>query len=148
MIKGIMGAQGVIVDGGNTSLPYVNQNSSDSFAGVMRISGSDIQYYNMGNWQSLPTSYATVKLDASTESLLNWVRTKQTEEFSRKQARENLERKAKTHPSLEKAFEAIVRAEQARDEDVARAQENFLILERIIGEEQNGIQSEAAQSSP
>ena len=150
MIKGLMGSTGIVVDSGNNSVPYVNLNSSDSFSGVMRINGNDIQYYNMGSWQTLPTSYATVRLDAGTESLLSWVRMKQAEDFKQQAARQELEKKAKTHPSLTKAFEAIQRAEQARDEDVARAQENFTLLEKIIGEEeQNGFaESQAPQSSP
>lgn len=137
MIKGLSGSSGVIVDGGNISLPYTNSNSSDSFSGVMRISGNEIQYYQNGAWQTLPSSYATVRLDASTEMLLNWVRLKQGEEHSRDEARRNLERKAKTHPSLQKAFEAIQRAEAKRDKELAKAQEDFLILEKLIGDEQD-----------
>ena len=141
MIKGLMGSTGVVVDNGNNSVPYITQISSDSFSGVMRINGNDIQYYNMGSWQTLPTSYATVKLSPDIEMLLNWVRIKQTEEFSRDTARRNLEAKAKTHPALTKAFEAIVRAEQAQHEIVTKAQENFTILEKIIGDEQNSSNS-------
>ena len=135
MIKGLTGSGGVIVDSGNLTLPYVSS-SSDNFTGLLRISGTDIQYYQNGNWNTLPSSYANVRLDPSTESLLQWCRMKQSEEYSRQSARENMERKAKTHPSLEKAFEAVQRAEAARDEEVTKAQENFLILEKLIGEEQ------------
>jgi hypothetical protein len=135
MIKGISGGTGVIVDGGNISLPYTNQNSSDSFSGVMRINGNEIQYYQGGSWQTLPSSYATVRLDPTTEMLLNWCRLKQQEEYSRDEARRNLERKAKTHPALTKAFEAIQRAEAKRDKEIAKAQEDFLILEKLIGDE-------------
>lgn len=137
MIKGLNGGTGVIVDSGNVSLPYVSPSSSDGFSGVMRISGNEIQYHQNGAWQTLPSSYATVRLDGATEMLLNWVRLKQSEEYSRQQARENLEKKAKTHPSLQKAFEAIKRAESKRDKEVAKAQEDFLILEKLIGDEQN-----------
>jgi hypothetical protein len=146
MIKGLMGTNGVIVDSGNNSLPYVNQSSTDSFQGILRINGNDIQYYSNGAWVTLPTSYATVKLDSSTDSLLQWVRTKQAEEFEKQNARSNLVAKAKTHPSLEKAFEAIQRAEAARDADVKHAMDNFVLLEKIIGEE-NDYGSEMAESS-
>jgi hypothetical protein len=150
MIKGLMGSTGVVVDAGNTSLPYVSQNSSDSFSGVMRISGSDIQYYSNGVWTTLPTSYATVRLDPTTEGLLSWVRLKQTEEASRDQARRNLEAKAASHPALTKAYEAIKRAEAKMHEEVTKAQENFTLLEKIIGEEQDnvGAEMQMPMSSP
>lgn len=137
MIKGLTGSGGVIVDSGNLTLPYVSS-SSDNFTGLLRISGTDIQYYQNGAWTTLPSSYANIRLDPSTDSLLQWCRTKQIEENSRQSARENMERKAKTHPSLEKAFEAIQRAETARDEEITKAHENFLILEKLIGQEQAG----------
>ena len=145
-----MGSTGVIVDSGNTSLPYVNQNSSDSFSGVMRISGSDIQYYSNGVWNNLATSYATVRLDTSTESLLQWCKTKQSEEFREKQARYDFERKAKTHPTLEKAYEAIVRAETKMCKEVNKAKEQFTMLEKIIGEEQEhaGLEVQQPMQSP
>ena len=104
MIKGLMGTQGVIVDGGNTSLPYVSQNDSNSFQGLMRIRGNDIQYYDNGGWNNLASSYATVRLDPNTESLLKWC------EAQRTMAIRRLELAAK-HPALEKALEAIKRAE-------------------------------------
>ena len=72
MIKGLTGGPGVLVSGGNTALPYVNQNSSDSFSGLLRIWGNDIQYYTNGVWNTLPSSYASVTLDASAEEGCNY----------------------------------------------------------------------------
>lgn len=147
MIKGLMGSSGVIVDSGNNSLPYHSPQQGDSFSGVLRINGSDIQYYSNGSWVNLPTSYATVRLDATTEGLLSWVRLKQTEEASRDQARRNLEAKAASHPALTKAYEAIKRAEAKMHEEVTKAQENFTLLEKVIGEQQHESESEAAVST-
>lgn len=108
MIKGVMGTTGVIVDGGNTSLPYHSPNVGDGFSGVLRLSGSDIQYYSNGAWTSLPTSYATVRLDPHTDSLLKWCEAQRTMAFRRTEM-------AAQHPALEKALAAIQRAEDNYD---------------------------------
>ena len=73
MIKGLMGSDGVFVESGNNALPYHSPQQGDSFSGVLRLNGSDIQYYNNGNWTNLPTSYATVRMDSS---IVSWVRDK------------------------------------------------------------------------
>lgn len=108
MIKGLMGSTGVVVDAGNTALPYVSQNDSNSFQGLMRIRGSDIQYYDNGMWNTLPSSYATVRLDPNTESLLQWC------DAQRKIAIHRTEMAMK-HPALENALAAIKRAEDNYD---------------------------------
>jgi hypothetical protein len=135
MIKGLMGGPGVVVDGGNTSLPYVSQNSSDSFSGLIRIHGSELQYYQNGAWTNLPTSYATVKIDAGTESVLNWARAKQMEEADQLSKRYSRERRAKQHPSLAIAWNAVIEAESNRDTEVKKAMENFDLLDKLVGEE-------------
>jgi len=133
MIKGIMGSEGVFVEGGNTSLPYHTPSSSDSFSGVLRLNGSDIQYYNNGMWTNLPTSYATVRMDSS---VLNWVRDKQAKEQEQKKELEYLKRRAEEHPSLKKAYEAIIRAEERLNKDIDKAVEDFKLLDKLIGEEE------------
>ena len=127
-----MGSDGVFVEGGSTSLPYVNQNSSDSFSGVMRIWGSDIQYYQNGAWVTLPTSYATVRMDSS---ILSWVRNKQAKEAEQQKELEYLKRRAEEHPSLKKAYEAIIRAEERLNRDIDKAVEDFKLLDKLVGEE-------------
>ena len=138
-----MGSVGVIVDGGNNSLPYHTPNSSDTFSGVLRLNGSDIQYYNMGAWQNLPTSYATVRLDAGVESVMNWVRDKQAMEASERAARQYMERRAMEFPSLQKALEAIDRAEDARGQEVRDAIANFHILDKIAGQADHDVPMQA-----
>lgn len=133
MIKGLTGGPGVIVDGGSTALPWTNQNPSDSFGGVLRISGGDIQYYNSGAWNSLASSYATVRLDASVEAVLNWARDKMAFEASEKAARAYMERRALEFPGLQKALEAVHRAEDAQGEAIRDAIANFHILDKIAG---------------
>ena len=80
MIKGLQGGPGVIVDGGNTSLQYVSQDTNNPMQGMVRVYGTDLQVFNGGAWQPIATSYATVRLDPETERLLNYVRKQQQEE--------------------------------------------------------------------
>ena len=147
MIKGLMGSDGVMVEGGNTSLPYHTPSSSDSFSGVLRLNGSDIQYYINGNWTTLPTSYATVKLD---HTITSWVRNKQAKEAEQKKELEYLKRRAEEHPSLEKAYAAIIRAEERLNQDIDKAVADFKLLDKLIGEEQNneGMFVQMPMSSP
>jgi len=147
MIKGIMGTDGVFVDGGNTSLPYINQNSSNPMQGMIRIWGSDMQVFDGTAWVHLNTSYATVRMDSS---ITSWVRDKQTKEAEQKKELEYLKRRAKEHPSLEKAYEAIIRAEERLNEGIDKAVENFKILDKLVGEEQDnaGMEVQMPMSSP
>ena len=108
MIKGLMGNQGVVVSGGNTSVPYVNQNSSNPIQGMIRIWGSDMQVFDGTAWINMATSYATVSLDAEAQSLLEWARKQRQLEMNRASLIEN-------NPALENAYRAILRAEQNLD---------------------------------
>ena len=108
MIKGLMGNQGVVVSGGNTSVPYVNQNSSNPMQGMIRVCGTDMQVFDGTSWIQMATSYATVGLDQETQDLLQWARTQRTLERNRAVFLE-------TNPALENAYRAILRAEQNFD---------------------------------
>ena len=132
MIKGLMGADGVIVEGGNTALPYHSPQQGDSFSGVLRLNGADIQYYSSGTWVNLPSSYATVRMD---NNILSWVREKQSKEAEQKKELEYLKRRSEEHPSLKKAYEAIIRAEERLNRDIDKAVEDFKLLDKLVGEE-------------
>ena len=132
MIKGLMGADGVFVDGGNTSLPYINQNNNNPMQGMIRISGSDLQAFDGTTWIMLPSSYATVRMDSG---IVNWVRDKQTKEAEQKRELEYLKRRSEEHPSLKKAYEAIIRAEERLNADIDKAVEDFKLLDKLVGEE-------------
>ena len=132
MIKGLTGADGVFVEGGNTSLPYHSPSQGDSFSGVLRLNGTDIQYYSNGTWINLPTSYATVRMDSS---ITSWVRDKQAREQEQKKELEYLKRRSEEHPSLKKAYEAIIRAEERLNRDIDKAVEDFKLLDKLVGEE-------------
>jgi hypothetical protein len=114
MIKGLMGTCGVTVSAGNTSVPYINQNHSNPMQGMIRVWGSDMQVFDGTAWMNLSTSYATVTLDQDILDIIQWARTQRQLELNRKTLIEN-------NPALQKAHEAIERAE-----------ENFELLQRIV----------------
>jgi len=80
MIKGLQGSKYITVLGGNTSVPYVNQNSNNPMQGVIRVWGSDMQVFDGNNWMTMGTSYATVEVDHDTQRMLEWIKTKKLEE--------------------------------------------------------------------
>jgi len=129
-----MGSDGVFVENGNTSLPYINQNSNNPMQGMIRISGTELQAFDGTAWINLPSSYATVRMDSS---IVSWVRDKQTKEAEQKKELEYLKRRAEEHPSLKKAYEAIIRAETELNRGIDKAVDDFKLLDKLIGEEQN-----------
>jgi len=104
MIKGLMGTCGVTVSAGNTTVPYVNQNHSNPMQGMIRIWGNDMQVFDGSAWMNLSTSYATVSIDQEVLDVIQWARTQRTLEMNRKFLIEN-------NPALEKAYQAVKRAE-------------------------------------
>jgi len=145
MIKGLMGSDGVFVDGGNTSLPYINQNNNNPMQGMIRISGSDLQAFDGTTWINLPSSYATVRMD---NNVLNWVREKQAKEAEQKKELEYLKRRAEEHPSLKKAYEAIIRAEERLNADIDKAVADFKLLDKLVGEEDSRHSEDAGMQVP
>jgi len=127
MIKGLMGNQGVVVSGGNTVLPYVNQNPSNPLTGMLRINGTEMEVFTGNGWQMLSTSYATVSLDQDTQDLVQWARTQRQLEMNRKTLIEN-------NPALQKAYESIKRAEA-----------NFDILSKFV---ENDLDAELRELAP
>jgi hypothetical protein len=127
MIKGIMGNAGVIVSGGNVSLPYIGSNVANPIQGMIRINNTDFEVFNGTGWQSLPSSYATVSLEPEVQDLLTWARTQRTLEMNRKILIAN-------NPALEKAYEAVKRAEA-----------NFDILSKFV---ENDLDNELKELAP
>ena len=132
MIKGIMGGNGVNVQGGNTSMPYVNMsnsygNNNNPMQGMLRISGTDLQVFDGNVWQNVATSYATVELNGEIQVILQWAREQRDKQYKR----DELIRK---NPALGKAMEAIQRAE-----------ENFDMLAKFV---ENDREEASVQTSP
>jgi hypothetical protein len=114
MIKGLMGGNGLNVNGGNTSVPYVSQNNTNPMQGMLRIWGSDMQVFDGNSWTTLSSSYATVELNGEAQSLLQWAREQKIKQAER-------EARIKKNPGLQKAFENIKRAE-----------ENFELIDALV----------------
>lgn len=121
MIKGIMGGKGVVVSGGDTSLPYVNQNDLVPLQGMIRVWGTDMQVYTGSAWMNMNTSYATVSLDQDTQDLLQWARTQRTMAMNRLTLAQN-------NPALMKALEKLKKAE-----------DDFELLAKFVEYDEPGI---------
>jgi hypothetical protein len=124
MIKGLMGSNGIAVNGGNTSLQYVNQNVSNPMQGMIRVWGTDMQVFEGTNWTNMQTSYATVELDTETKMLLEWAKTKKRDE-------EMLLTLPSDHPSVKAAKQNLNNAKL----EVKRLEEQLKITEILIHEE-------------
>ena len=114
MIKGLQGVTGITVTGGNTALPYVGPNPNNPLTGMIRINNTELEVFNGNSWQMLSSSYATVSLDQDILDIVQWARTQ-------RQLQLNRETLVKNNPALQKAYEAVQRAE-----------ENLDILQRIV----------------
>jgi hypothetical protein len=96
MIKGLRGDQGITVSGGDTSVPYINQNTTNPMTGMMRVWGSDTQVFDGSSWLNMNSSYATVSLGSELQVLLNWIRRKMIQE-------QDLQSLMEKHPGLKDA---------------------------------------------
>ena len=124
MIKGLMGSNGIAVNGGNTSLQYVNQNVSNPMQGMIRVWGTDMQVFEGTNWTNIQTSYATVELDTETKMLLEWAKTKKKDE-------EILLTLPSDHPSVKAAKQNLNKARL----EVKRLEDQLKITEILVHEE-------------
>lgn len=127
MIKGLMGNQGVVVSGGNTALPYVNQNPSNPLTGMLRINGTEMEVFTGNGWQILSTSYATVSLDQDTQDLLQWARAQRTMALNRMHLAQN-------NPALMKVLTRIKKAE-----------DDFELLAKFV---ENDLDAELRELAP
>jgi len=111
MIKGLMGGANIVVNGGNTSMPYVsmsNGNMSNPMQGMLRINGSDMQVWDGSGWITITTSYATVDLSPDAQSVLQWAREQRDKQLE-------YVRMAKDNPAVQNALNAIKHAEEQLD---------------------------------
>jgi len=124
MIKGLASGVGVTVSGGNTSVPYVNQNTTNPIQGMIRVWGTDMQVFDGTNWVTISTSYATVELNTETKMLLEWAKKKKIEE-------ELLITLPSDHPSVKAAKQNLNKAKL----EVNRLEEQLKITEILIQDE-------------
>jgi hypothetical protein len=116
MIKGLTGSKGVFVSGGNTSLQYVNQNSSNPMQGMIRVWGTDMQVFDGSSWTNIQSSYATVELDGNTQRLLDWAKSKMEEEHE-------LQQLSKENAAVQIALDNLKRAQEQLDVTIILSKE-------------------------
>jgi len=132
MIKGInTGGRYLQVTGGAAGSTYVNNYGGAVGVGNLRYNttNQNMEVYDGNSWQTLSMSYATVQLTADAESLLDWARQERERQYKR-------EALIRTNPALQKAYDAIKRAEA-----------NFDILEKFVENDKEDA-GEQVQSSP
>lgn len=114
MIKGLTGSNGIVISGGNTSVPYVNQNTNNPMQGVVRVWGTDMQMFDGNNWVNIASSYATVTLDPESIRLLDWARERQKEDLAFKALISDHHHPAvrNAQRNLEEAMNAVKKAEE------------------------------------
>ena len=105
MIKGLMGDVYVNVSGGDTSLPYVSQNTSNPIQGMIRINGNLLEAFDGAKWIQINSSYATVSLTATYQTAMNWVVEKMGEE-------QRMKALAAQHPAIADQLAAVREAEE------------------------------------
>ena len=129
MIKGITSSsQYIVVNGGNAMTPYISPGAQG--AGQMRYntSSNNMEVWDGVTWREISMAYASVDLSYEAQELLKWARETRNKELTR-------ESRIRSNPALRKAYEAIQRAE-----------ENFDILDKIVGDDINT--DTEVQSSP
>ena len=105
MIKGLMGDAYVTVSGGDTSLPYVTQNTNNPMQGMMRINGNLLETFDGAIWRQIPSSYATVGLAPIYQQALEWAAKKMQEE-------QQMKALAAQHPAIADLVDAVELAQE------------------------------------
>ena len=115
-----MSGSGINVMGGNVSFPYVPMNNNNPIQGMIRVSGQDLQVFDGSSWITMAASYPTIELTPDAQSLLHWAREQRDKQYKR-------EALIKDNPALQKALEAIERAEA-----------NFDLLAKFVEHDEPG----------
>jgi hypothetical protein len=117
MIKNINGGKYITITGGTTSDPYISPGSAGS--GMIRWNPNmNCMEVNDGSvWKQFTSTFPTIDLNSEAQELLDWAKQERDRQRLRQQRTEK-------NPALKKAYEAIQRAE-----------ENFDILDKLVGED-------------
>ena len=117
MIKGLQGDAYITVAGGNTSVPYVNTNPNNPMQGMIRINGSDMQVFDGSMWTTMNTSYASLTLNPTYQSVLYWAMQKMQEE-------KEIINSAEKHPAIRIALDNLAKAKQQLDVTIILSKEH------------------------
>jgi hypothetical protein len=117
MIKGLTGDAYITVTGGNTSVPYINTNPNNPMQGMIRINGSDMQVFDGTMWTTMNTSYASLTLSPTYQSVLYWAMQKMQDE-------REIINSAKKHPAVKIALDNLEKAKQQLDVTIILSKEH------------------------
>ena len=117
MIKGLIGDAYITVTGGNTSVPYINTNPNNPMQGMIRINGSDMQVFDGSMWTTMNTSYASLTLNTTYQSVLHWAMQKMQDE-------REIINSAKKHPAVKIALDNLEKAKQQLDVTIILSKEH------------------------
>jgi hypothetical protein len=118
MIKGITsGSQYITVTGGSPMTPYISPGAQGAGQVRYNTNSSNMEVWDGMSWKEISMSYSNIDLSWEAADLLNWAREQRNKQKER-------EYRIQNNPALRKAYEAIQRAE-----------ENFDILDRIVGDD-------------
>jgi len=117
MIRQIHSGRGIQVSNNHNSYPYVSPGSSG--AGMLRWNPNMncIEVNDGSVWMKLQMSEPTIELSPNSLAAIEWAQAQMYKEKMR-------EERIKKNPALQKAYEAVQRAEA-----------NFDILDKIVGNE-------------
>ena len=103
MINSITGMNQVVVNGGNSFMPYINM--SNPSAGMVRYNGNNqsMEVYDGTSWLQFNHGHASIDLSANANAAIAWAMNKMAEEAE-------LQELVKTHPAIRAAYEAFKRA--------------------------------------
>jgi len=111
MIKGIsQSGRYTQVTNGSPGSVYVNNYSGQPGVGNLRYnpSTSSIEVFDGNAWMMMAMNYASVGLTSEAESLLDWAREQRNKQWE-------YEAKAKDHPAVKNALDALIRAQDQLD---------------------------------
>lgn len=114
MINSLIGHDGICVTNSGSSMPYITPNPSNPLQGMIRMNGTSMEVYDGHGWTVVSGTCSSVRLDDQTKELLSWCAAQRTIALRRTEM-------AAKHPALEKALDAMKRAE-----------ENFEILSKFV----------------
>lgn len=128
MIKGIYAGRYINVQGGAPSSTYISNSGSAQGVGNMRYNtqNQNVEVWDGNNWTTLAMNYATIELTGEAQMLLEWARNEQTKQLKRDEL-------IKNNPALQKAYEAVKRAEA-----------NFDLIEKFVENDNDGSEVQAS----
>jgi hypothetical protein len=112
MIKGLQGDSYIAVNGGDTAVPYVTQNTQNPMQGMIRINGNIMETFDGSKWIPINSSYATVMLKPEYAVVLEWAAKKMQKE-------KEIQALAKQHPAIADLVDAVNKAEEQLQMTVA-----------------------------